>query len=53
MEGFIVISVVVMAAYVVKLLIDINLLTFKISKQHLAKVENEMEKDYEFIKGLY
>lgn len=43
-----------MIAYIIKALIDINALVLQIIKdKEVNKIPNELEKNYQFIKGLY
>ena len=54
MQTFVVIAVISMGIYILKLLIDINLLAIKVVKNSkVKKEENELDEDYQFIKGLY
>jgi len=54
MKTFVVIAVILMGAYIIKMLIDINLLVLKFAKSKKIRNEkNKLDKDYEFIKGLY
>lgn len=51
---FIIIADILMFFYIVKLLIDVNAMATKLNKEKvLAIQQNELEKDYQFIKGLY
>lgn len=51
----ILISVILgLIAYIIKLLIDINVLVLQITKdKEVIKIFNEFENKYQFIKGLY
>lgn len=43
-----------MIAYIIKALIDINSLVLRIIKdKDVNKIPNKLEKNYQFIKGLY
>jgi hypothetical protein len=51
---FIIIADILMFFYIIKLLIDVNALATKLSKEKaVVSVPNELEKEYQFIKGLY
>lgn len=54
MKLLIVLLILVLVCYIAHSVIKINSLFLMISKDdELIKKENELEKDYQFIKGLY
>ena len=54
MTTILIIVILGMIAYIIKALIDINSLVLMITKdKEVIKIPNELEKKYQFIKGLY
>lgn len=54
MTTFLIFTILVMTAYIIKVLIKINsLVLFIIKDKTVNEVPNELEKNYQFIKGLY
>lgn len=54
MTSIFIVAILVMFAYIVKKLIDINSLGLRIVKdKEVNKTPNDKEKKYEFVKGLY
>lgn len=51
---FIIIADILMFFYIAKLLIDVNAMATKLNKEKvLTTQQNELEREYQFIKGLY
>lgn len=54
MVTILIIGILGMIAYILKALIDINVLVLLIAKdKEVIKIPNELDKNYQFIKGLY
>lgn len=54
MTTFLIITILGMTVYIIKTLININsLILFIIKDKTINKIPNELEKNYQFIKGLY
>jgi len=54
MTTILIVAILSMTAYIIKALIDINALVIQITKdKEVNKIPNELEKNYQFIKGLY
>lgn len=54
MKTLLIFAILVMIAYIIKTLIDINALVIMIIKdKDVIKTPNELEKNYQIIKGLY
>lgn len=54
MNSILIVIILGMIAYIIKALIDINSLALQFIKdKEVTKIQNEMEKNYQFIKGLY
>jgi len=54
MKTVLVIIIIALIAYIIKALIDLNALVLQVIKaKELNKVSNNLEKKYQFIKGLY
>lgn len=54
MQTIIIIADILMFLYIFKIIIDLNILTLKLSKKiEKEKQANQLEENYQFIKGLY
>ncbi|MDD2983895.1 MAG: hypothetical protein PHQ74_10960 [Crocinitomicaceae bacterium] len=54
MQTIVIIADILMFFYIFKIIIDLNILTLKLRKKiEKEKQSNELEENYQFIKGLY